>query len=167
MGGIWPDNLVSKYCQTTSFPDCLFNRRNRIWRQIWRVAGRESDSPELLGSFPDFPGTSPNFPGSFSATSPEVLSLWNLPAIQGFPGSFPDFPGTSPDFPEVSWTSPEVSPFTGKPDTLSWLAKSSSEELRAFRRDFATPNSSKKEKPPWGICQRRQESSKNMWKSFC
>ena len=45
------------------------------------------------------PLSSPNFPGSFSVTSPEVLSLWNLTAIQGFPGSFPDFPGSSPNFP--------------------------------------------------------------------
>ena len=57
---------------------CYWNRR-----QIRRVAGRES---------PNFPGSSPNFPRSFSATSPEVLSLWSLTAIQAFPGSFPDFP---------------------------------------------------------------------------
>ena len=44
-------------------------------------------------------GKSPDFPGSFSATSPEALPLWNLTAIQGFPGSSPDFPGSSPDFP--------------------------------------------------------------------
>ena len=55
--------------------------------------------PRASGKSPDFPGSSPNFPGSFSATSPEVLSLWNSTAIQGFPGSFPDFPGSSPDFP--------------------------------------------------------------------
>ena len=55
--------------------------------------------PWASGKSPDFPGSSPNFPGSFSVTSPEVLSLWNLTAIQGFPGSFPDFPGSSPDFP--------------------------------------------------------------------
>ena len=55
--------------------------------------------PRASGKSPDFPGSSPNFPGSFSATSPEVLSLWNLAAIQGFPGSFPDLPGSSPDFP--------------------------------------------------------------------
>ena len=36
-----------------------------FWRQIWRVAGRESDSPELLGS----PRTSPEVP----QTSPEVF----------------------------------------------------------------------------------------------
>ena len=55
--------------------------------------------PRASGKSPDFPGSSPNFPGSFSATSPVVLSLWNLTAIQGFPGSFQDFPGGSPDFP--------------------------------------------------------------------
>ena len=55
--------------------------------------------PRASGKSPDFPGSSPNFPGSFSVTSPEVLSLWNFTAIQGFPGSFPDFPGSFPDFP--------------------------------------------------------------------
>ena len=55
--------------------------------------------PRASGKSPDFSGSSPNFPGSFSATSPEVLSLWKFTAIQGFPGSFPDFPGSSPDFP--------------------------------------------------------------------
>ena len=60
--------------------------------------------PRASGKSPDFPGSSPNFPGSFSATSPEVLSLWNLTAIQRFPGSSPNFPGSS-------LTSPEVSPF--------------------------------------------------------
>ena len=34
--------------------------------------------PRASGKSPDFPGSSPNFPGRFSATSPEVLSLWNL-----------------------------------------------------------------------------------------
>ena len=85
--------------------------------QIWRVAGKESGCPELLGR----PRTSPdpNFSGSFSATSPEVLSLWNLTAIQRFPGSFPNFPGSSPNFPGSSGTSLESAPFSGKPDTLS------------------------------------------------
>ena len=55
--------------------------------------------PRASGKSPDFPGSSPDFPGSFWATFPEVLSLWNLTAIQGFPGSFPDFPGSSPNFP--------------------------------------------------------------------
>ena len=56
-------------------------------------------STTAFGNCRDFPGSPPSFPGSFSATSPEVLSLWNLTAIQRFPGSFPDFPGSSPDFP--------------------------------------------------------------------
>ena len=55
--------------------------------------------PELLESPRTSSEVPPNFPGSFSATSPEVPSLWNLTTIQGFPGSFPDFPGSSPDFP--------------------------------------------------------------------
>ena len=31
--------------------------------------------PRASGKSPDFPGSSPNFPRSFSATSPEVLSM--------------------------------------------------------------------------------------------
>ena len=41
----------------------------------------------------------------------QASSLWNLAAIQRFPGSFPNFPGSSPNFPGSSRTSPEVSPF--------------------------------------------------------
>ena len=67
--------------------------------------------PRASGKSPDFPGSSPNFPGSFSATSPEVLSLWNFTAIQGFPGSFPDFPGSSPDFPGSFPDFPRGQPF--------------------------------------------------------
>ena len=76
------------------------------WRQIWRVAGRESGNPELLGSprtSPEVPQTSPEVPQTspevFRRLPPEVLSLWNFTAIQGFPGSFPNFPGSFPDFP--------------------------------------------------------------------
>ena len=69
---------------------------------------------QALPSFWEVPGLPrkfPELPRKFSATSPEVLSLWNLTAIQGFPGSFPGFPGSSPNFPGSSGTSPEVSPF--------------------------------------------------------
>ena len=58
-----------------------------------------SQAPPSFWKVPGLPRKFPKLPGSFSATSPEVLSLWNLTAIQGFPGSFPDFPGSSPDFP--------------------------------------------------------------------
>ena len=72
--------------------------------------------PRASGKAPDFPGSSPNFPRSFSATSPEVLSLWNLTAIQGFPGSFPDFPGSSPNFPGGFLDFPGFQPlFLGSP----------------------------------------------------
>ena len=47
--------------------------------------------PRASGKSPNFPRSSPDFP--------EVLSLWDLTAIQGFPGSSPDFPASSPDFP--------------------------------------------------------------------
>ena len=67
--------------------------------------------PRASGKCTDFPESSPNFPGSFSATSPEVLSLWNLTATQRFPRSFPNFPGSSPNLPGSSQTSLEVSPF--------------------------------------------------------
>ena len=72
--------------------------------------GRSQAAP----SFWDVPGLPRKFPEllrKFSATSPEVLSLWNLTAIQRFPGSFPNFPGSSPNFPGSSGTSLEVSPF--------------------------------------------------------
>ena len=67
--------------------------------------------PRASGKPPDFPGSSPNFPGSFSATSPEVLSLWNLTVTRGSPEvsqTSPEVPRTSPEVPR---TSPEVSPF--------------------------------------------------------
>ena len=81
-----------------------------FWRQIWRVAERESGSPELLEG---------PVPGSFLATSPEVLSLWNLTAIQRFTASFPIFPGSSPDF---SGSSPDFP--GGQPLSLGSLTPS-------------------------------------------
>ena len=85
--------------------------RRSACRHIWRVVARESGSPELLES----PRTSPKFPElpqKFFADFPEVLSLWNLTAIQSFPESLPDFPGSFPQTsPEVPRTSPEVSQF--------------------------------------------------------
>ena len=67
--------------------------------------------PRASGSPRTSPEVPPNFPGSFSATSPEVVPLCNLTAIQRFPGSFANLPGSSPNFPGSSRTSPEVSPF--------------------------------------------------------
>ena len=70
-----------------------------------------SQAPPSFWEVPGLPRKFPELPRKFSATSPEVLSLWNLTAIPGFPGSFPNFPGSSGNFPGSSGTSPEVSPF--------------------------------------------------------
>ena len=40
--------------------------------------------------------------------------MWNLTAIQGFPGSFPDFPGSSPDFPRSFPDFPGGQPCRGR-----------------------------------------------------
>ena len=64
------------------------------WTQIWRVAGRESGYPELLGS----PRTSPEVP----QTSPEVFRP--LPRKFSHCGTSQQSRGS----PEVSQTSPEV-----------------------------------------------------------
>ena len=75
--------------------------------------------PRPSGKSPDFPGSSPNFPGSFSATSRKSFHCGTLQQSrvpQKFPRLPPKFPGGSPgSFPDF----PEVSPFSGKPDTLS------------------------------------------------
>ena len=86
-------------CYATSLEKNLASRREGV------------SLPRASGKSPDFPGSSPNFPGSFSATSPEVLSLWNFTAIQGFPGSFPNLPGSSPDFPRSFPDFPGGQPF--------------------------------------------------------
>ena len=92
---------------------CIFSCWDGKWGKKRHFASRWEGvrNPRASGKSPHFPGSFPNFPGGFSATSPEVLSLWNVTAIQRFPGSFPNFPGSPPNFPGSSWTSPEVSPF--------------------------------------------------------
>ena len=70
-----------------------------------------SQAPPSFWEVPGLPRKFPEFPRKFSATSPEVLSLWTLTAIQRFPRSSPNFPGSSPNFRGSSGTSPEVSPF--------------------------------------------------------
>ena len=101
-----------------------------IWRQIWRVTGRESGSPELLGSprtSPEVPRTSPEVFGDFHRSSLTV----ELNSNQEVPRNFPEVSRTSPEVPR---TSPEVSRFSGKPDTLFWLTKTFSELFKTTRR---------------------------------
>ena len=68
----------SKPCNNpilTTFADIqgAWRHSKSHWRQIWRVTGRESGSPELLGS----PRTSPEVPRTSPEVFGEVLSLWN------------------------------------------------------------------------------------------
>ena len=100
---------AGRICLGRGIPELESLREN--WKQIWRVAGRESGTPELLGS----PRTSPEVP----RTSPEVFrrlprKLSHCGTKQQSRGS-PEVSRTSPAVsqtsPEVSRTSPEVSPF--------------------------------------------------------
>ena len=98
------------------------------WREIWRVAGRVSgspeppDFPELSRKFPgDFPGSSLHLKGSSPATSPEAVeSHSNSKLSRKFPRLSRKFPGLHRKFPGLPRRS---APFSGKPDTLSWLTK--------------------------------------------
>ena len=79
----------------------------KTWRLTWRVAGRESGSPELLGS-PGLPRKFPELPrkffGDFSGSSLTV-------ELRGSPEVSQTSPEVPQTFPEVPQTSPEVSPF--------------------------------------------------------
>ena len=117
--GLKPESHSKPRHQHTRFQSTFLSVTERetnntlpsVWRQIWRVAGGESGSPELLGSprtSPEVPRTSPEVFGDFPGISVTVeLNSF----LQRFPGSFPNFPGSSPNFPGSSGTSPEVSPF--------------------------------------------------------
>ena len=80
------------------------------WRQIWRVAGRESGSPELLGSpwtSPEVPRTSPEVFGDFPGSSLTV----ELNSNPKLPRKFPKLPRKFPELPRKFRDFPEVSPF--------------------------------------------------------
>ena len=83
-----------------------------------------SQAPLSFWEVPRLPQKLPELPRKFSATSPEVLSLWNLTAIRKVsPRKFPELPLKFPKLPRKFRNFPEVSPFSGKPDTLTWLTK--------------------------------------------
>ena len=75
------------------------------WRQIWRVAGRESGFPELLGSprtSPEVPRTSPEVFGDFPGSSLTVELNSNPEVPRKFPKlsrKFPKLPRKFRDFP--------------------------------------------------------------------
>ena len=98
------EKLLSAYPSQKSVFNCL---------SIGDKFGESLVGSQASPSFWEVPGLPRRFrelPRKFSATSPEVLPLWKLTAIQRFPGSFRNFPGSSPNFPGSSGTSPEVSP---------------------------------------------------------
>ena len=105
------DNLLPFSAKIFSFlqgsaVSCALNLETNLGSR-WEGVGL----PRASGKSPDFPGSSPNFPGSSLATSPELLPLSNLTAIQ----RFAEVSQTSPEVPrtslEVPLTSPEVNPF--------------------------------------------------------
>ena len=92
----------------------------RNWRQIWRVAGRESGSRELLGSPPTSPGSSPKLPRKFFGDFPGGSLTVELSSNPGVPRKFPGLPRKFPKLPRKFPKLPRRSaPFSGKPDTLS------------------------------------------------
>ena len=84
---------------------CLPATKASFWRQIWRVAGRESGSPELLGSpqtSPEVPRTSPEVFGNFrgSSLTVELNSNSKLPRkFPKLPRKFPELPRKFREFP--------------------------------------------------------------------
>ena len=79
-----------------------------FWRHIWRVAGRESGSPELLESPRKFPKLPRKFFGDFPGSSLAV----ELNSNPGVPRKFPSLPRKFPGLPRKSpRTSPQVRPF--------------------------------------------------------
>ena len=75
----------------------IFAIRSVCWRQIWRVTGRESGSPELLES----PRTSPEVFGDFPWSSLTVELNSNPEVPRKFPRLPRKFPGLPRKFPEL------------------------------------------------------------------
>ena len=127
--GLGPKLLLTPSGDTRRAPDkqtvgtVTASHKMLTCRQIWRVAGRESGSPELLGSprtSPEVPRTSPEV---FSATSPEVLSPWNLNNNPELPRKFPKLPRKFPDFPGGQPLS--LGSLTPSPDSQKLFSSSS------------------------------------------
>ena len=109
-------------------------------RQIWRVAGRESGSPELLGS----PRTSPEVPRTSPAVFRRLPRKFSHCGTQQQSRASPEVSQTSPEVPqtspEVTRTFPEVSPFLWEAwhpllthKNFLWQAKVTEPNLRFLR----------------------------------
>ena len=84
--------------------------------------------PRASGKSPDFPGSSPKLPQKFFGDFPGGSLAVELDGKPGVPRKFPRLPRKFPrllrKFPRLPRRS---APFSGKPDTLSWLAKTFSD----------------------------------------
>ena len=112
-----------KQRNATRFQEEVALAHSLTWRQIWRVAGRESGSPELLGS-PGLPRKFPELPRKFFGDFPESSLTVELNSNPEVLRKFPKLPQTSPEVPGLPRRS---APFSGQPDTLSWLTKTFSD----------------------------------------
>ena len=110
---------------------------SKNWRQIWRVAGRESGSPELLGSprtSPEVPRTSPEVFGDFPGSSLTVELNSNPEVLRKFPKlprKFPKLPRKFRDFPGGQPLS--LGRLTPSPDSQKLSLKKSCLVLDAYR----------------------------------
>ena len=98
------------------------------WRQIWRVAGRESGSPKLLGSprtSPEVPRTSPEVFGDLPGRSLTV-ELNSNPEV---PRKFPKLPQKFSKLPRKFWDFPG-----GQPLSLGSLTPSPDSQKHALTR---------------------------------
>ena len=98
---------------------CRF--RHSSWRQIWRVAGRESGSPELL-EVPGLPRKFPELPwqffGDFPGSSLTVELNSNPDVPRKFPRRSPEVPQTSPEVPALPGGQPlSLGSLTPSPDS--------------------------------------------------
>ena len=107
---------------------CVCDCESTSWRQIWRVAGRESGSPELLGSPQtslEVPRTSPEVFGDFPGSSLTVELNSNPEVPRKFPKlpqKFPKLPRKFRDFPRGQPLS--LGSLTPSPDSQKLSLKS-------------------------------------------
>ena len=93
--------------------------------------------PRASGKSPGFPGSSPELPRKFFGDFPGSSLTVELNSNPGVPRKFSRLPRKFPElprrFPGLPWRS---ALFSGKPDTLSWLAKTSSEHPDALKESI-------------------------------
>ena len=102
---MWQTNSVTKFL-LVKFGSTAW--LHLAWRQIWRVTGRESGSPELLESprtSPEVSRTSPEVFGDFPGSSLTVELNSNPEVPRKFPRLPRKFPRLPRKFPGLPWRS--------------------------------------------------------------